>query len=308
MLLRKMLVLTALATPSFGLHAQGAFTSGCTLPFDSIRVPQDIDRSCGLNGAPGASTGSHLQNAVKNNFCAKAAGGNPPETVTIQSLVTLQGRTHVPSGYQREPTNRAPLQLLGEGKLVRIKGFVLDAHHADLGSGESVNCNGADALHNDVHIALVAQATGGQECESVTAEISPHFRPNSWNILGDDEAYNSSTHLYTPDPTIEAKLNGHPFRIIGQLFFDASHQVCPCGSPNTCKPSRSSLWEIHPVYAIEVCAAGTSCDETRDTDWIAFDTWWAGNPAPGPAPATRPPHTHTPHDTPPHRPRPKPAK
>ena len=294
---RKTLLLSALMVPCAGLHAQSKFPDHCgsaSLPFAGIEVKHPIDGKCGLTGAAQAPANSQLQNKAKNNFCA-GAGNKQPETVTVQSLTDLQGKTTVPSGYQKEPASRAPLQALGEGKLVRIKAFVYEAHHADLGSGESVNCKGKAELDNDVHIALVAQAKG-QECESVTAEISPHFRPDSWNLIGHDEKYNSRTKNYTPDPAMEAKLKGHPFRITGQLFFDASHQLCPCGV--ACTPVRASLWEIHPVYGIEVCAPGTQCDENKDADWIAFDKWWAGNPAPGPAPVTRPPHKHLPHDAP----------
>jgi hypothetical protein len=44
-------------------------------------------------------------------------------------------------------------------------------------------------------------------CESLNAEISPHFRPETWlDIVG---------------LNIAPK---RPLRITGQLFFDASHQ------------------------------------------------------------------------------------
>lgn len=297
MSIRKMVMLSAMMAPCAALQAQGAFSDRCggaPLPFASIEVRHPIDGSCGINGAAGASGGSRLQNAVKNNFCA-GAGGTKPQTITVQALVDLQKQTKVPSGHGNEPASRAPLTALGEGRLVRIKAFLYEAHHADLGSGESVNCNGANAPENDVHIALVEQASS-QECESVTAEISPHFRPDTWSVIGDDETYSPGSRMYTPNPAIEAKLKGHPFRITGQLFFDASHKVCPCGAKCSGEPVRASLWEIHPVYAIEVCAAGTPCDESRDADWVAFDKWWAGNPPAGPAPVSRPPHRHSPHE------------
>jgi hypothetical protein len=51
--------------------------------------------------------------------------------------------------------------------------FLLKAHHADLGNGESVNCNGGKEEDNDIHIAF-GDAADTQECSSFTAEISPH--------------------------------------------------------------------------------------------------------------------------------------
>jgi hypothetical protein len=276
------------------LRAQSSFPDQCpnqsALPFAAIELKHPIDATCGIKGQPGASANSQLQNAVKNNFCATAPG-NQPETFTPKMLIDLQGRTHVKSGFGQEPSDRKPLQDLGEGKLIRMKAFLVEAHHADLGSGESVNCKGATEELNDVHIAFGAQANT-QECDSVTAEISPHYRPASWNEIGHYEIWNSSTKKYTPNPAMDARLKSLPYRITGQLFFDASHKVCPCGTSN-CSPVRSSLWEIHPVDNIEVCKAGSPCDESNDSDWLAFDTWWKSL-----TPLTKPqgPHSNAPHE------------
>jgi hypothetical protein len=254
--------------------AQSGFPDHCSdgspLPFASIEVKQPIDSNCGPTGTPSAPANSKLQNTVKDNFCA-GNGTGTPDTFTPQMLIDLQGQTTVPSGFKKEPSDRQPLTDLGEGKLVRMKAFLVEAHHADLGAGETVNCNGAGESQNDIHMAMGA-TTDTQECGSVSAEISPHYRPASWNEIGHYERYNKSTKKYTPDPAMAARLQAHPYRLTGQLFFDASHKVCPCGI--TCTPVRSSLWEIHPIYAIEVCKSGTTCDENKDDDWMAFDSWW----------------------------------
>jgi hypothetical protein len=289
--------LKALAVVVFAtvpVHAQSGFPDHCPkgspLPFAAIELKHPIDSACGIDGQPTASANSRLQNAVKNNFCATSPTGQP-ETFTPEMLVGLQANTHVPSGPGKEPSDRKPLQDLGEGKLIRVKAFLVEAHHADLGSGETVNCLGATEELNDVHIAFGAQADT-QECDSVTAEISPHYRPASWNEIGHDEIWNSTTNKYRTDPGTDARLKSHPYRVTGQLFFDASHSVCPCGISH-CSPVRASLWEIHPVYDIEVCKAGSPCDENNDADWLAFDSWWKSL-----APLTKPrgPHTHAPHE------------
>jgi hypothetical protein len=271
--------------------AQASFPDRCDngspLPFSAIEVKHPIDQSCGLEGKNTAAANSHIQNKVKNNFCAPAPGGQP-ESITPQTLIDLQASTTIPSGYMKEPSDRKPLHDLGEGKLVRMKAFLIEAHHADLGSGESVNCNGGKELDNDIHIAFGAQADS-QECDSVTAEISPHYRPDSWNEIGHFEIFNSTTKKYTPNPAMASRLQAHPYRITGQLFFDASHAPCPCNK--TCSPPiRASVWEIHPIYGIEVCKAGTTCDEKADGDWIAFDAWWKSLV---PIKKVKGPHTHT---------------
>jgi hypothetical protein len=252
------------------------------LPFASIALPHPVDSSCGMPGKTTSPPNSQTQNRVKNNFCSVAA----PEIFTPQMLIDLQGRTSVRGGRGMEPANRAALQRLGEGKIVVMKAFIIEAHHADLGNGESVNCNLGDAEGNDVHIALGPTAAT-QECGSVTAEISPHLRPDSWNQIGDFENCSTSGRCVV-NPAVAARLQGQVFRFTGQLFFDASHEPCPCGT--ACFPSRSSLWEIHPIYNIEVCKSGAACNERVNSDWQPFDTWWRG------LHNSRPPHFHEPHE------------
>ena len=106
------------------------------------------------------------------------------------------------------------------------------------------------------NIYLGMQPQEDDRCESLNAEISPHFRPDTWlDIVG---------------------LNIHPkrpLRITGQLFFDASHQ--PCRPNNRHSPARFTSWEIHPVYNIEVCQfrSTSSCPLSGTTMWIPFDEW-----------------------------------
>jgi hypothetical protein len=206
-------------------------------------------------------------------------------------LVDLQRQTTVRSGRDREPSDRRALQALGEGKVIRVKAYLIEAHHADVGSGESVNCNGKSEEENDIHIALGPQPHS-KECDSVTAEISPHYRPATWNEIGHFETFDRSTQKYVVNGGLAARLQAHPYRITGQLFFDASHAPCPCSTAG-CGPLRPSVWEIHPVYEIEVCRAGTSCNETQDADWIAFDTWWKSM---APLQPVRRPHSRHPHE------------
>jgi hypothetical protein len=260
--------------------------SGAPLPFAAIQEKHPIDESCGVKGKPTSPSNSQIQNQVKNNLCAQTTAA---ETYTPQMLIDLQQKTDVPSGYGKEPSDRKALEDLGEGKVIRMKAYLLEAHHADLGSGpragESVNCNNGTEPFNDVHIALGPQPAT-QECASVTAEISPHYRPATWDAIGDFEVFSGGK--YTVTPGMASRLQAHPYRITGQLFFDASHEPCPCGSVK-CEPLRSSVWEIHPVYQIEVCKAGTTCDERNDADWLAFDTWWKGL---APLQPVKPTHTH----------------
>jgi hypothetical protein len=135
---------------------------------------------------------------------------------------------------------------------------------SDCPGGESVNCSRSGFANNDLHIPLV-DPTGDagrsqDECTSVTAEISPHFRPVVWSELD----------MKTPVQNV--------VRVTGPLFFDDSHQPCKTlnhTDPGNVVPFRSSLWEIHPVYQLDVCASTdpNQCDVNRSDVWIPYDQW-----------------------------------
>lgn len=136
---------------------------------------------------------------------------------------------------------------------VMIRGFVLDAHYSNLRNGENVNCTSRGKTNNDIHVAVGATPTS-DHCFSITAEISPHFRPTTWADFDDYE--------FT-----------HPVMFTGQLFYDASHR--PCTQGHTVNPARISSWEIHPVYSIFVCRNATlqACAANNVNVWIPFDVW-----------------------------------
>jgi hypothetical protein len=98
-------------------------------------------------------------------------------------------------------------------------------------------------------------------CESIAAEIIPHFRPDRWTPLAALNGTNAQTMIQ------EARLD-RPVRFTGQLMFDASHAPCTNGTPPSNAPARSSSWEVHPVYAIDVCksadVAACSASEPED--------------------------------------------
>jgi hypothetical protein len=291
MLARSLLVTTVLVAALGSASGQTGFSDHCAngsaLPFASIEVKHPLDSTCGIQGKSTSPAPSQRQNSVKNNFCGDSS---TPEVFTPKMLTDLQAKTHVAAGQGKEPADRTALTELGEGKIIKMKAHLIEAHHADVGAGESVNCNGPTEEDNDIHIAFGA-LPNSKECKSVSAEISPHFRPATWNEIGNFEKFNPTTKLNVVDKALASRLQAHPYRITGQLFFDASHAPCPCGTK--CNPIRSSDWEIHPIYNIEVCKAGTSCNENTDSDWMPFDTWWSTLT---PVQPTKPPHSHQSHE------------
>jgi hypothetical protein len=253
-----------------------AFTPACTLPFDSIK--QDglaIDKRCGDSGCAAADTPGGLQNMAKNNFCATGAAVTvtPDDLKQLQADAKTKGVTF--GGESEVPTDRSVLQgfdiggkTVGEGTLVRMAVFIIETHPADTSSGESVNCKLAGAPMNDVHMAMGLKY-GANECTSVTAEISPHFRPKAWSPVS-KVAPKPAKGAANPAP-----ITKFPLRITGQLFFDASHVPCTGGQPVGSNPKRQSLWEIHPIYAIDVCSQTTlaACSADDDSVWTPLDQW-----------------------------------
>jgi hypothetical protein len=218
------------------LYAQPGqpFVPGCALPFQSIAVRRAIDDNCGIQGkgTTGNTAANQLQNAAKNNFCATGTVKN----VTVTDLKKLHQKVidnGIPFGnFQKVPADRSGLKALGEGTLVSFTGYINDVKYSNVDSGEGVNCKETDEKNNDIHIELAKKKNETNKCKRVSAEISPHFRPDDWNV----------------DKLKAVKKAMLKIRITGQLFFDASHTACvdnPSGS-------RASSWEIHPAYRIEV--------------------------------------------------------
>jgi hypothetical protein len=208
---------------------KGSFTPSCTLPFKGVRNPPSDDH-CGIAGGS-SDLAKQAESRAKNNFCASTKS---VRVLTYNDFVNLQKRsTNLPAKLP----DRAAVRRLGEGQYVSYIAFVSNPHYSDVNAGEAVNCNIPGKTTNDIHIVLL-QTPNDDECNSTTAEISPHYRPPGW----------------TPEKLKQASA-GHPVRLTGQLFFDGSHKPCSGGSrPN---PKRKSVWEIHPLYSVDICSETT---------------------------------------------------
>lgn len=235
----------------------GRFVPGCQVPLDSKRTA--FDNQCSIKGA-GTAADKIAESKAKNNFCAKT---DSPVRLSSDDFLTLQKASD--DLGTRKFDDRSPLRNLatigngkvGEGTVVEYIAFVLDAHYSNVSKGETVNCKISGKPNNDIHIVLV-QDPSDDPCTSITAEMSPHFRPSGWT----DTTVNSSQK--------------HPIRVRGQLFFDSSHT--PCRGSKRASPARESVWEIHPVYAFDVCKKTSieACKNASDDDWVPVDQWAGG--------------------------------
>lgn len=247
--------------PTLTPHQFEASCDGPAFPGESTVMD---GTGCPSSGNGGAET---AQNEEKNNFCASGT----PQAVTIKDLGQLQRAVqqagdipfgnpsnHPLSDTAGPATDRSGLTSigdngLGEGTQVTLVGYVKIARQE---GAESVNCgksvpNSAD--YHDIHISIVStpQST---ECSGIVAEMIPHHRPDSW----------------TADIVNQVSAAKLQVRLTGNLMFDSSHTPCQKGAPIKGDPSRSSLWEVHPIYKFEVCTNGMCADEPG---WVDLADW-----------------------------------
>jgi hypothetical protein len=271
------------------------------MPFKQIAVERPIDRDCGAEGS--AKSSSDLERARQAQNRANKQGAPVPILVTdFDRLEEATVRARNCAAKKKKaancprldqtggmPSDRRQLQdiatteagkTVGEGTVVVLEAKVLGSHYSNTkynhysngrGEGESVNCKGvpdnegsSEIDRNDIHIELVAPGVTNH-CLSVTAEISPHFRPEPWRRFHDMRGGG-------PGDDVNVEARGVNFkklrmvRITGPLFYDASHEPCSPGHTDV-SPQRRSLWEIHPAYKLEV--------QTLSGKWMSFEDWAA---------------------------------
>ena len=167
------------------------------------------------------------------------------------------GDKNTATRHKGPTTHRAPLEKMGEGNLVVINGFVLIARQE---GAESVNCGqnvANEPAYHDIHISLVPSADETDECNGIVVEMSPHHRPAEWSAANVNKL--AQAHA--------------PVRVTGHLFFDSSHQPCTNGQGAAGNPKRFSLWEVHPIYQLEVCTA----DCAGSGQWSSLSDWIKNN-------------------------------
>jgi len=265
------------------------------LPFARIAEPHEIDRRCPATGKEDGNVYHYAQNAAKNNFLAR---GNPiPLSFSDFNRLQQASQAAIADGrvvlQGRYPEDRARLRnlikvrgkLVGEGSVVSLEAYVFNANYANTkyskrsdGSsarGEAVDCDSPELDWNDIHIALSPSADPKtDECTTVTAEISPHYRPAVWSRFHDGQK--AEIEALLPGLLKQRVVEGRTsqtrllrLRLTGPLFYDASHQPCVFAGGKVVErhsPERRSIWEIHPIYRIEVYDA-------VKRRWLDLDRW-----------------------------------
>lgn len=267
------------------------------MPYAKIAKAHPIDdasQGCPRAGADDKNTYHSAQNAAKNDFTETETA----VPVTVDDFSRLQEATDSAIASKtvqlegKYPKNRTQLtkqivkngKSLGEGSVVTIEAYVFGAHYSNTkynhysngnGSGEANNCNNDEPEWNDIHVALASIPAGDfGECGTVTAEVSPHYRPVTWSRFHDGlngEIEDILPGLLKHQVVDQKKAGEQPLRvkITGPLFYDASHQPCRFKNGKVVKrnsPARRSIWEIHPIYRIQVY-------NLEKDKWQELDDW-----------------------------------
>ena len=243
--------------------AAAKFQPTCELPFPLATERREISDTCGVEGSgrggKALSTGNRLQNHAKNNLCASGPAVDLDFKDFLRLQKTVDEDLGIEYGHSNLPDDRSPLKKVikvggkdvGEGSLVRYVGYINHPRNSNVSKGETVNCNKSGAASNDIHVDILKDPEENI-CSSITVEIIPHYRPKLYNV----------NYL--------KELQDRPFRFTGQMFFDGAHKPCKTLTGPGGNPKRATVWEIHPVYAVDVCRHRDikKCKATDNAAWL----------------------------------------
>ncbi len=192
--------------------------------------------SVGYRGCPAEGNGGDIPfNRLKNRIDSTAWTPTP-----FSDVIRLGWPRAIEKRWRSEwgLINR---RLIGrdEGRGVAVEGYFAGGKEA---SPEAVNCHRLSDSSRDWHIWLVG-TPGGARSRSIVVEATPAVRERHarWDI-----------------ETIRALTRQRArVRVSGWLLMDPEH-------PDQLNRTRGTLWEIHPVMAIEVDDGGT---------WVRLDDY-----------------------------------
>ena len=216
---------------------------------------------CPANGCAEPDSKRGLFNKAKNN----RPEGTRSITINFADLRSLQRQADdvVEQGTELTQEQRDSLHSFavtngraGEGKLVKLTGFIATGADPHANTGESVNCRLRTAENNDFHITVARQASQ-TEFQGVVVEMIPHDRPAGWTLA----------------KLRKVKRNGLLVLVMGGLFYDNDHVVNADPTDDlTGQPKRFSLWEIHPITQFFVCQrAGNACSSRTLSQWTKLE-------------------------------------
>jgi hypothetical protein len=233
MRLRGLLVLLFAGTIAKALTAQ--VTSIVDIEALPKPHPRQADESRCANAGKGSKKGERidtLTDLLKNRIDGSGQYADVPISVVLK-LPWKGMKTRRYSWTSSQVTRTAKY----EGAPVAITGFIIEAQKK---SKETSNCEIASDQWYDWHIWLVrteAEAHARNKKKAIVVEVTPRVRhadPNGFDLV--------QLRQWAHD--------GQPITVSGWLLLDPDHPTDATGTPRK-KPSRGTIWEVHPVMRIE---------------------------------------------------------
>jgi hypothetical protein len=222
-----------------------------------LTVEDFIELQCQTDARFGKQT-EHLKSSIK---CPQRATSQQTSCKSYRAP-SKAVRAECLTGFQL--SGQGNNKKIGEGNYAQLTGFLAIAESTSgppkaNSSGESVNCRLKGTDNNDFHINVVSSPTS-KEFDGVVVEMIPQERDAGWTL-----------------PKLkQAQKNKMQVRIRGHLMLDNKHRVNGLASDDIGgQPKRSSLWELHPVMAFDVCIQ-KKCSANSDTGWEALEDWKGG--------------------------------
>jgi hypothetical protein len=184
--------------------------------------PKDVDPdNCPLPGTA-KSVPNKALNILKNRQVA-------PRADQMDNAVTLEMMLAPGDDHGR----------FDEHTGATIVGWVVNVQQG--GHPETANCGSMSLFYTDSHIT-VGLSPNATEKETLVVEVTPRWRKDM-----------AAKGLDWRTETLQQTLIGKQVKITGWLMFDLDHIGQSVNiAPNNPKDWRKTIWEIHPITAMEV--------------------------------------------------------
>lgn len=166
---------------------------------------------------------------------------------SVQDLNVLKRRMSVPSASDLDASATLTAVLAPGDDTERwdthrgatFEGYVVGVLK---GGVESVNCHTHDPAYRDTHIELALSPDETDKDKFVVVEVTPQVRQKM-----------AAQGVDWSTETLKHTLMHHKVRITGWLLFDEEHKANAANTnPGGSDVWRATVWEIHPITAIEV--------------------------------------------------------